>query len=121
MKEFINKWSNWWILNPKRKQLDDAFEKELNELIEREIALRQPPISGWVAVTDALPKPLQTVWLTNNKGHICLGCLVESDDGWHWAESNGVIYIENGEIVSECESEDLDVVFWHELPKPPFM
>ncbi|HOH71551.1 MAG TPA: hypothetical protein PK552_05840 [Paludibacteraceae bacterium] len=40
MKEFIHKWSNWWILNPKRKQLDDAFEKELNELIEREQALR---------------------------------------------------------------------------------
>jgi len=32
MKEFLSKWSNWWILNPKRKQLDDAFEKELNEL-----------------------------------------------------------------------------------------
>ncbi|HHW90945.1 MAG TPA: hypothetical protein GX745_08605, partial [Clostridiales bacterium] len=29
---FISRWSNWWILNPKRKQLDDAFEKELNEL-----------------------------------------------------------------------------------------
>ena len=43
MKEFIHKWSNWWILNPKRKQLDDAFEKELNELIEREVALRQLP------------------------------------------------------------------------------
>ena len=41
MKKFINKWSNWWILNPKRKQLDEAFEKELNELIEREVALRQ--------------------------------------------------------------------------------
>lgn len=44
MKEFINKWSNWWILYPERKQLDDAFEKELNELIEREVALRQPPV-----------------------------------------------------------------------------
>lgn len=43
MKEFIHKWSNWWILQPKRKQLDDAFEKELNELIEREVALRQLP------------------------------------------------------------------------------
>ncbi len=40
MKEFISKWSNWWILAPKRKQLDEAFEKELNELIEREVALR---------------------------------------------------------------------------------
>ena len=32
MKEFISKWANWWILNPKRKQINDAFEKELNEL-----------------------------------------------------------------------------------------
>ena len=32
MKEFIRKWANWWILNPKRKQINDAFEKELNEL-----------------------------------------------------------------------------------------
>jgi len=78
-----------------------------------------PPISGWVAVTDDLPKALQTVWLTNGKGWCCLGCLVEDAEGWHWAESNGVIYIENGEIVSECESEDFDVNFWHELPKPP--
>ena len=46
MKEFIRKWSNWWILNPKRKQLDDAFEKELNELIEREAALRIHDVVG---------------------------------------------------------------------------
>jgi len=78
-------------------------------------------VSCWVAVRDALPKPLQTVWLTNGKGWVCLGCLVESDGGWHWAESNGIIYIENGEIVSECESEDLDVNFWHALPKPYFV
>lgn len=44
MKEFLRKWSNWWTFHPKRKQLDDAFEKELNELIERELALRQPPV-----------------------------------------------------------------------------
>lgn len=42
--EFIHKWSNWWILQPQRKQLNDAFEKELNELIEREVALRQLPV-----------------------------------------------------------------------------
>lgn len=76
-------------------------------------------VSNWVAVDDSLPKPLQTVWLTNGKGWTCLGCLVETNEGWHWAESNGVIYQENGEIVSECESNDLDVAFWHEIPKPP--
>ena len=47
MKEFVSKWSNWWILNPKRKQLDDAFEKELNELIEREVALRIHDVIGF--------------------------------------------------------------------------
>ena len=41
MKEFISKWSNWWILNSRRKELDLAFEKELNELIEREVELRK--------------------------------------------------------------------------------
>ena len=46
MKEFISKWSNWWILAPKRKQLDEAFEKELNELIERELALRIHDVVG---------------------------------------------------------------------------
>jgi len=77
--------------------------------------------NGWVSVTEALPKPLQTVWLTNGKGWACLGCRVENNEGWHWAESNGIIYVENGEIVSECESEDLDVKFWHELPKLPYL
>ncbi len=46
MEEFISKWSNWWILEPKRKQLDEAFEKELNELIEREVALRIHDVVG---------------------------------------------------------------------------
>jgi hypothetical protein len=71
----------------------------------------------WISVTEKLPEPLQTVWLTDGKGWVALGCLVEDAEGWHWAESNGVIYAENGEIVSECESEDLDVHYWHELPK----
>lgn len=74
---------------------------------------------GWVSVKDSLPKALETVWLTNGRGWCCLGCLVEDAEGWHWAESNGIIYIDGGKIVSECESEDLEVNFWHELPIPP--
>lgn len=42
MKEqFLKKWSNWWILNGRKKELNAAFEKELNELIEHEVSLRQ--------------------------------------------------------------------------------
>ena len=73
----------------------------------------------WISIEDRLPKSLQTVWLSNGNGFICLGCLVDNDDGWHWAESNGIIYIDNGEITSECESDDLDVRYWMPLPSPP--
>lgn len=76
-------------------------------------------VTQWVAVSDRLPKPLETVWLSNGKGWTTLGCVVQCEEGYHWAESNGVIYEEKGEIVSECESDDLDVKYWHPLPKPP--
>jgi len=72
----------------------------------------------WIAVENSLPDNLETVWITNGKGWTTLGCRVVTNEGWHWAESNGVIYQEGDKIVSECESEDLDVQFWHELPKP---
>jgi len=36
-KEFIKKWSNWWVFNKNKKQLDMAFEKELNEIINHEL------------------------------------------------------------------------------------
>lgn len=78
-------------------------------------------VNSWISVEDRdrLPEILKTVWITNGNGWVALGCRVESDGGWHWAESNGVIYIENGEIVSECESDDLDVKLWMPLPKAP--
>lgn len=91
------------------------------DLVQFAEELRRRNVSGWISVNDALPKALQTVWLTDGEGWCYLGCLIEDAEGWCWAKSNGVIYIENGEIVSECESEDLDVKFWHELPKLPLI
>lgn len=76
----------------------------------------------WVKVEEELSEPLnelETVWISNGKGWTTLGCLVYSDGGWHWAETNGVIYEKDGKIISECESDDLDVRFWHRAPKPP--
>lgn len=75
----------------------------------------------WHSIKDSSPKALQTVWLANSNGFVTLGCLVESDEGWHWASSNGVIYSEDGEIISECESDDYDVEYWHPLPKLDFI
>ena len=75
--------------------------------------------NGWISVDKDLPKHLETVFISNGKGCTSIGCLVGFDDGYHWAESNGVIYEENGKIVAECESDDLDVKKWHPFPLPP--
>lgn len=98
-----------------------AREEMICLLMERYAALHKANVSGWVAVTEKLPNHLQTVLISNGKGYTTLGCRVVTEDGWFWAETNGVIYESNGEIISECEIEDfeLDIVFWHELPKPP--
>ena len=71
----------------------------------------------WISTKNKIPEPLQTVWISNGRGWTTLGCLVDMDGGYHWAQTNGIIYEHNGQIVSECESDDLDVNFWHELPK----
>jgi hypothetical protein len=107
--------------------LSEYFGKELEQFrgafqLAKEIEMDKTNTdAGWIPVTDSLPRPLQTVLVANGKGWASIGCLVESDGGWHWAESNGVIYCEDNEIVSECESADLDVQFWHELPKAPII
>jgi hypothetical protein len=86
----------------------------------KEEQLTIPVVSNWVACDELLPEHLQTVWLANKeKQWVCLGCLVDTNEGWHWAESNGVIYVDEGKIVSECESDDLDVTHWCALPDPP--
>ena len=75
----------------------------------------------WISVEDRLPEPLETIWISNGNGWTTLGCRtsIDGDGNWHWAETNGIIYEEDGKIVSECESDDLDVNLWMPLPQPP--
>jgi hypothetical protein len=35
--EFIQKWSNWWMFDKNKEQLDIAFERELNEIIKNDL------------------------------------------------------------------------------------
>lgn len=75
---------------------------------------------GWISIEDAFPEPLETVWLYNGENFITIGCLAEFEGSWCWARTNGDFYIENNEIVSECESDDLDdVKYWQKMPKLP--
>ena len=74
----------------------------------------------WVNVDDNLPDENQTVWACNiKKGWVMLACLIY-EDGWLWAVSNGLIYAEDGKIVSECEmDDDYEVTHWIALPELP--
>lgn len=73
----------------------------------------------WISVKEQHPQHLEIVWLSDGGNFVALGCVVNSEDGYHWAQSNGLIYAENGKIVSECESDDLDIKFWQPLPNLP--
>jgi len=75
----------------------------------------------WIPTKDQLPKESQTVWAYNNRTKfIALACLTYQEDTWLWAVSNGIIYSENNEIISECELEDdYDFTHWMELPQLP--
>lgn len=105
-----------------KKEIDiQGFGRlDLSEL-QRSAYIAGLEANEWVSVDDGLPETLETVWLCNIKTQSAnLGCLVDPpNEGWHWAETNGVIYVEDGSIVSECESDDLDVTHWASLPKLP--
>lgn len=79
----------------------------------------------WISVNDRLPETLETVWISNGKGWTTLGCRSDYHYGdedklvWCWAKTNGIIYEEDGKIISECEEDDLDVTHWMPLPQPP--
>lgn len=103
-------------------QIKDKIEQEImDKMVEK---LKEEAGYKWISVKDSLPEPLETVFISNGKGWTTLGCITELFDkgdgsSWCWAQSNGIIYEENGKIVAECEDDDLDVQYWHRLPNPP--
>lgn len=66
------------------------------------------------------PEELETVWAYNeHTKFVALACLIYVEDCWLWAVCNGIIYAENGKIVSECETGDYDFTHWSALPELP--
>jgi hypothetical protein len=73
---------------------------------------------GWIDVNDQLPEEKETVFISDGKGWTSVGCLVYiENNGWFWAEHNGIIYQDGDKIVAECELDDLEVRYWHKFPK----
>ncbi len=82
---------------------------------------QQSKDSEWISVTEKYPDEKQTVWCYSEKlDNVFLGEYVYViNEGWFWAESNGVIYASDGKIVSECEMDDFDVSHWFPTPLLP--
>jgi hypothetical protein len=79
-------------------------------------------MNKWIDVNKKMPSENETVWLLNeNDKFIRIGCRVyEQNEGWFWAISNGIIYIENNKIVSECEiDDDYEITHWQKMPSLP--
>ena len=73
----------------------------------------------WIRIDEKnMPAENETVWLMDEKTKfVMLGCRVWTGDCWLWAKSNGIIYTENGKIVSECESDDdYEITHFSKLP-----
>jgi hypothetical protein len=71
---------------------------------------------SWISAEEALPEPLETVWISNGKGWTNLGCLIIIENEYFWGNNTGMVYQDNNKIVAECEIDDLDVKFWHKVP-----
>lgn len=115
----IKHYKKFFDLNAKGIALDEDDHLNLDWAEDLVKNCFIPNVMHWVAVDDELPPILETIWLSNGKGWTDLGCRVETNEGWHWAGQNGIIYQEKDQIVAECDSDDLDVVYWCKLPKPP--
>lgn len=105
-----------------KTDVDSIFFKNLADTIDRYIKRETNKDDsnipdGWISVEDDLPEELETVFISNGKGWTSIGCLGYMDGHWLWAESNGLIYQEDNEIISECEIDDIDVKYWHRFPK----
>lgn len=76
--------------------------------------------NNWKKTEEELPNENETVWITNGKGWVALGCLVYAEGGYLWGISNGEIYPQDGKIMTEVDLEEgLDVKFWHSVPDMP--
>jgi hypothetical protein len=75
--------------------------------------------NNWISVEEKLPYENEAVLITNGKGWYSIGSVVYVG-GWFWSEKSpyGSIYEDNGVFVVEGDIDDLDVKYWHELPKP---
>lgn len=78
-------------------------------------------MTNWISVDEQLPAENQTVLAySSDTKFVFIGAHVYThNEGWFWTKSiNGDLWIEDDNIVTECEvDDDYQVTHWHPLPK----
>jgi hypothetical protein len=78
-------------------------------------------MTDWISVDEQLPPENQTVLAYSKETKfVFIGAHVYlNDDGWFWSKALDCdLWIEDGNIVTECEiDDDYQVTHWHPLPK----
>ena len=73
--EFVNKWKSWWMLQKNGAELTDAFERELNAIIEQELAsknLVKADVMHQLVCDRCGCHP--TVLYNTERGRFCISC-----------------------------------------------
>ncbi len=76
-------------------------------------------LKDWNKVSEKTPEENKTVWCYSEiTKQVFLGMFIYLfNEGWFWVASNGIIYLDNNEIQTECELEDVSVTHWFPTPK----
>ena len=110
-----------WIVWGNMGFWNDSDLSKISNRLTPDFHAQQSKERDWISVTEKYPDEKQTVWCYSEKlDNVFLGEYVYViNEGWFWAESNGVIYASDGKIVSECEMDDFDVSHWFPTPLLP--
>lgn len=75
----------------------------------------------WISVKDRLPELEEVVWAwTGEFPYIACRTDVGEEEGWLWAVSSGTVYMDDGKITADCETDDdYQMTHWMPLPEPP--
>lgn len=103
--EFINKWKSWWMLQKQGAELTEAFERELDAIIEQEVANK---ISSKPMLADSLPADAK-MW----KEEYDATCNLREERMW----DNRYRRLEKGEMIQAGDEVDNCNDDWRDEPK----
>lgn len=103
--QFLKKWANWWCLTSDARQLDEAFENELNEICKT---------ANWISVKDTKPEIAKIVNLVLNHSKQDVYSGFRAHGGYYCFRigEDSKQFIPNG--IKEAE-----ITHWMPLPSPP--